>query len=135
MRGQEAARQRSLLIDSGSVVVSFISDATLLRRILGNMVKNALEATPTGDVVTLGVDTSEAGLSFWVHNDAIIPISYQQRIFQRDFSTKGSGRGLGTYSMQLLGRFLSGDVSFESKLGSGTKFTLSLPVMCSETAS
>lgn len=133
--GQEAARQRSLLIDSGSVVVSFISDATLLRRILGNMVKNALEATPTGDVVTLGVDTSEAGLSFWVHNDAIIPISYQQRIFQRDFSTKGSGRGLGTYSMQLLGRFLSGDVSFESKLGSGTKFTLSLPVMCSETAS
>lgn len=133
--GQEAARQRSLLIDSRSVAIPFVSDATLLRRILGNMVKNALEATPTGDVVTLGVDTSEAGLSFWVHNDAIIPISYQQRIFQRDFSTKGSGRGLGTYSMQLLGRFLSGDVSFESKLGNGTKFTLSLPVMCSETAS
>lgn len=127
--GQEAARQRSLLIDSGSVMVSFISDATLLRRILGNMVKNALEATPTGDVVTLGVDTSEAGLSFWVHNDAIIPASYQQRIFQRDFSTKGSGRGLGTYSMQLLGRFLSGDVFFKSTPENGTRFTLSLPVM------
>ncbi len=125
--GQEVARQRSLQIDPVSVAITFVSDATLLRRILGNMVKNALEASPTGDVVTLGVETSEAGLNFWVHNDAIIPLSYQQRIFQRDFSTKGPGRGLGTYSMQLLGRFLSGDVRFESSLGSGTRFTLSLP--------
>lgn len=127
--GQEVARQRLLQIAPESVVTSFISDATLLRRILGNMVKNALEASPTGDVVTLGVDTSETGLNFWVHNDAIIPASYQQRIFQRDFSTKGSGRGLGTYSMQLLGRFLSGDVFFESTPGCGTRFTLRLPVV------
>ena len=127
--GQEVARQRLLQIAPESVVTSFISDATLLRRIMGNMVKNALEASPTGDVVTLGVDTSEAGLNFWVHNDAVIPASYQQRIFQRDFSTKGSGRGLGTYSMQLLGRFLSGDVFFESMPGNGTRFTLSLPEM------
>jgi len=133
--GQEVARQRLLQVAPESVVTSFISDATLLRRILGNMVKNALEASPTGDVVTLGVDTFETGLNFWVHNDAIIPASYHQRIFQRDFSTKGSGRGLGTYSMQLLGRFLSGDVSFESKPGSGTRFTLSLPMLYSETVS
>jgi len=127
--GQEVARQRLLQIAQESVVTTFVSDATLLRRIIGNMVKNALEASPTGDVVTLGVDTSETGINFWVHNDAIIPASYQQRIFQRDFSTKGSGRGLGTYSMQLLGRFLSGDVFFESMPGKGTRFTLSLPVM------
>jgi signal transduction histidine kinase len=93
------------------------------------MVKNALEASPAGDVVTLGVDKSESELHFWVHNAAVIPLAYQQRIFQRDFSTKGSGRGLGTYSMQLLGRFLSGDVSFESASGSGTRFTLRLPVI------
>ena len=132
--GQEVARQRSLQIDSASVAIPFVSDATLLRRILGNMIKNALEASPKGDVVTLGVETSETGLNFWVHNTAIIPASYQQRIFQRDFTTKGSGRGLGTYSMQLLGRFLSGDVYFESKPGSGTRFTLSLPAMRPETA-
>jgi K+-sensing histidine kinase KdpD len=127
--GQEVARRRLLQIDKDSEATSFISDATLLRRILGNMVKNALEASPAGDVVTLGVDKSESELHFWVHNTAVIPLVYQQRIFQRDFSTKGSGRGLGTYSMQLLGRFLSGDVSFESALGSGTRFTLRLPVI------
>ena len=132
--GQDVARQRLLKIDDSSVFVPFVSDATLLRRILGNMVKNALEASLPGDIVTLGVNRSEAGLNFWVHNSAFIPAEYQQRVFQRDFSTKGSGRGLGTYSMKLLGCFLSGDVQFESNLESGTRFTLSLPAISPEEA-
>jgi signal transduction histidine kinase len=132
--GQEVARKRTLKIDDEAIKVSFISDATLLRRILGNMVKNALEASPEGYTVTMGVDKSATGFNFWVHNATVISASYRQRIFQRDFSTKGSGRGLGTYSMKLLGRFLSGDVSFESSVQGGTRFTLGLPEVCPETA-
>lgn len=130
--GQEVARQRMLKIDEDSAEIPFVSDATLLRRILGNMVKNALEASLKGETVTLGVSTSAIGLSFWVHNEAVIPAAYQQRIFQRDFSTKGPGRGLGTYGMKLLGCFLSGDVLFDSKPESGTRFTLNLPAVCPE---
>jgi sensor histidine kinase regulating citrate/malate metabolism len=115
-------------VDESAVEFSFVSDVTLIRRILGNMVKNALEASPKGDVVTLGVDVRRGQLVFWVHNSAVIPAVYQQRIFQRDFSTKGSGRGLGTYSMKILGNFLSGDVSFISETNSGTRFFLSLPI-------
>ena len=129
---QDVARERFLQIDEASVATSFVSDSTLLRRILGNMVKNALEASPAGDVVTLGVDATEEELHFWVHNASVIPKSYQQRIFQRDFSTKGSGRGLGTYSMKLLGHFLSGNVHFVSSPESGTRFTLSLPASLPE---
>jgi hypothetical protein len=132
--GQEIARKRNLVIDNDMIRVSFISDATLLRRILGNMIKNALEASPEGYTVTLGVDKGAEGFNFWVHNATVISASYRQRIFQRDFSTKGSGRGLGTYSMKLLGRFLSGDVSFESSPDGGTRFTLSLPEVSPETA-
>ena len=132
--GQEISRKRILQIDDDVIRTAFISDGTLLRRILGNMVKNALEASPEGYTVTLGVDKNTAGLNFWVHNATVISASYHQRIFQRDFSTKGSGRGLGTYSMKLLGRFLSGNVSFESSPEGGTRFTLSLPDVCPETS-
>lgn len=132
--GQEVARKRKLEIDASAIETSFISDSTLLRRILGNMVKNALEASPEGHTVTLGVDVSDAGLTFWVHNSTAIPTAYQQRIFQRDFSTKGSGRGLGSYSMKLLGQFLAGEVSFESSPENGTRFSINLPSVCPETA-
>jgi len=126
--GQEVARRRRLKIDDAAVELYFVSDDTLLRRILGNMIKNALEASPVGDVVTLGADVQGVQIIFWVHNIAVIPSVYQQRIFQRDFSTKGSGRGLGTYSMKILGQFLSGDVSFVSSPDSGTRFSLCLPL-------
>ena len=45
------------------------------------------------------------------------------------FSTKSStGRGLGTYSMKLLGeRYLGGAVSFSSSAEHGTVFTFELP--------
>lgn len=128
--GQEVARKRVLKIDQTTTVFPFVSDVTLIRRILGNMVKNALEATPAGEAVTLGAESDGTLCRFWVHNPAVIPASYQQRIFQRDFSTKGSGRGLGTYSMKILGHFLAGEVTFESSSKTGTRFSLSLPLVC-----
>ena len=128
--GQDIAYNRTVQVDA--VTVSFVSDAILLRRILGNMLKNALEASLEGDTVTLGADASNGQLNLWVHNPAVIPDEYQQRIFQRDFSTKGAGRGLGTYSMQLLSRLLSGDVHFISETGDGTRFILNLPIVSHE---
>ena len=130
--GQDIARNRTIQIDAATVPTTFVSDATLLHRILGNMLKNALEASPEEDAVTLGAEARDRQLNLWVHNSAVIPGEYQQRIFQRDFSTKGAGRGLGTYSMQLLARLLSGEVHFISESGYGTRFTLSLPVVLPE---
>lgn len=129
--GQDIARARTITIAADAANCSFVSDATLLRRILGNMIKNALEASPPGEGVVAGTEVDGSNLCFWVHNTAIIPTEYRQRIFQRDFSTKGAGRGLGTYSMKLLGRFLAGDVHFVSKAGFGTRFTLALPASSS----
>jgi sensor histidine kinase regulating citrate/malate metabolism len=50
-------------------------------------------------------------------------------MFQRSFSTKGSDRGLGTYSMKLLGeRYLHGEVEFTTSQEEGTTFRLILPL-------
>jgi signal transduction histidine kinase len=51
------------------------------------------------------------------------------QVFQRSFSTKGSNRGLGTYSMKLLGEnYMGGKISFESIIGKGTTFYFDLPL-------
>jgi signal transduction histidine kinase len=109
--------------------VSFVTDATVLSRVLKNMVKNALEAGTTGDIVTIGCDNSGNVVEFWVHNQQFIPRDSQLKIFQRAFSTKGEGRGLGTYSMKLLTeRYLGGRVSFTTSAGNGTVFKVTFPV-------
>jgi sensor histidine kinase regulating citrate/malate metabolism len=50
------------------------------------------------------------------------------QLFQRSFSTKGEGRGLGTYSIKLLTeRILNGKVSFTSSMDDGTTFRVLIP--------
>ena len=93
--------------------VTLISDRALLWRVLGNMLKNALEASQPGETVTLGCRSGSGQVELWVHNPGEIPEEVRLQIFQRSFSTKGAGRGLGTYSIKLLGeRYLRGKVSF-----------------------
>ncbi|MFA7343254.1 MAG: PAS domain-containing sensor histidine kinase [Terrimicrobiaceae bacterium] len=109
--------------------VPLLTDMAILVRVLGNLAKNALEATSPGGTVTVGCHspTSDA-VEFFVHNAACIPRESQLQIFNRSFSTKGAGRGLGTYSVKLLTeRFLDGRVEFSSTPRSGTIFFVKLP--------
>jgi len=109
---------------------SLLTDARLLGRVLTNMIKNALEATPTGGVVTVGCrPEGTRHVVFSVSNPGVMPEDVQLQVFQRSFSTKAaSGRGIGTHSMKLLGeRYLGGRVSFVSGEPEGTTFTLTLP--------
>jgi len=106
-----------------------ITDVRLLVRVLGNMLKNALEATAPGGTVTLGCAEEDRKVVFRVHNDAVMPEEIRLQVFHRSFSTKAkSGRGVGTYSMRLLGeRYLGGRVEFTSRVPDGTTFTIRLP--------
>ncbi len=104
------------------------TDESLLRRILMNMLMNAIEASVPEDLITINVEANEGSVNFSVHNPAFIPVDDQMRLFNRSFTTKGAGRGLGTYSMKLLGeRFLGGKVKFTSRVFEGTTFSIELP--------
>lgn len=105
------------------------TDRSLLMRVLGNMLKNGLEATAKDEAVTMDCLDQGAQVVFAVHNSGIMPETVQLQIFQRSFSTKGQpGRGIGTYSMKLLGeRYLGGQVGFVSRSPEGTTFTLTIP--------
>ncbi|MDX9871242.1 MAG: ATP-binding protein [Clostridia bacterium] len=64
-----------------------------------------------------------------MHNNQYIPREAQLQLFKRSYSSKGSGRGLGTYSMKLLGeRYLGGYVHFISEVHNGTTFIFGVPV-------
>jgi signal transduction histidine kinase len=92
-------------------------------------VKNALEATSRGGVVTLSCVESGDDLLFSVHNPGVMPCDVQLQLFRRSFSTKdGSGRGMGTYSVKLFGeKYLKGKIAFKSRDPEGTTFTFTLP--------
>lgn len=127
-RNLEAAREKELFLDIPSDSLLFISDESLLYRVLVNLGKNALEATPAGGKVTLGCRREGERLVFWCHNPGIMPRETQLQIFHRSFSTKGEGRGIGTYSVKLLTeRYLKGEVSFVSREGTGTRFSVAIP--------
>jgi signal transduction histidine kinase len=106
-----------------------VTDRQLLLRVLGNMLKNALEATPAGGAVSIACAEHGDEVLFSVHNEQVMPDDVQLQVFQRSFTTKGQpGRGVGTYSMKLFGeRYLGGRVSFVSRAPEGTTFTLVLP--------
>ncbi|MCX7671616.1 MAG: PAS domain-containing sensor histidine kinase [Anaerolineae bacterium] len=128
-RQHEVAQGRHIRLALPDEQPTFVSDPALLRRVLGNMLKNALEATPAGETVTLGYRFDDGQIEFWVHNPTVMPRDVQLQVFQRSFSTKGRGRGLGTYSIKLLSeRYLQGKVSFESSPATGTIFRAIYPL-------
>jgi signal transduction histidine kinase len=128
-RQHPVAHGRQLDIHPQTADLSLVSDRTLLSRVLCNLIKNALEACRAGDTVTVGSAARDAGIEFWVHNPGAMPREVQLQIFQRSFSTKGAGRGLGTYGVKLLTeRYLGGTVSFTSTPEQGTIFHVRYPL-------
>jgi signal transduction histidine kinase len=119
----DVARDKTLHFSESSQSIDFMTDGVLLKRILINMLKNALEASQKGSKVTAGCQAENDILKFWVHNQSYINKKDQLKIFQRSFSTKSIGRGLGTYSIKLLGEnYLKGKVGFSSDKEKGTEF-------------
>ncbi len=128
-RNHPAAAGRRVELDRAAADALLETDETILQRVLGNMVKNALEAVSAGETVTLGVDVKDGACTFWCHNPGVIPPDARLQIFQRSFTTKGPGRGVGTYGIKLLAeRYLHGTVGFSSSPEAGTRFHVTLPL-------
>lgn len=119
---------RTLEVSYAPYDIPMMTDFHLSSRIVINMVTNALEATPEGGKVVLSAEPHQNSISFCVWNSGVIPEDVALRVFQRNFSTKGSlGRGFGTYSMKLFGeQVLGGSVQFDSLEGKGTTFRFTL---------
>jgi sensor histidine kinase regulating citrate/malate metabolism len=105
------------------------TDKVLVVRSLGNLIKNAFEATTNNDEIRLYPFVTDDTIYLNVYNSQLIPENVQLQLFQRSFSTKQKkGRGIGLYSVKLIiEQNLDGKVSFVSDKQLGTVFTIELP--------
>lgn len=123
-----AAQGKFIRLDLDAESPLLKSDPVIIGRVLNNLLKNALEASSSEDTVTLACRSKNDGIQFSVHNPGYMGQDIQHQIFQRSFSTKGSDRGIGTYSIKLfVEEYLGGHVWFESHKDSGTTFYVRLP--------
>jgi K+-sensing histidine kinase KdpD len=123
-------KSNRLKITNSTPGIVLKTDLSLLMRVMANMLINAFEADESDQEVLLNVNAQGDEVVFSVWNHTQIHPSIRRRIFQRNFSTKNElGRGLGTYSMKLIGeQLLGGRVYFESEHEKGTRFYLALPI-------
>ena len=112
--------------------ISIPSEA--LVTITGNLIDNALDAmnmqiesVNKSKTLTFGVFTKSKNLLITVKdNGPGIPKNIMDKIFEKGFSTKGEGRGVGLFHTKQLIESLGGSISVESMEGMGTKFTVSV---------
>lgn len=129
LQEMEEANNIKIIKKQSSVNVSFSSDEILVKRILINLLKNAIEAGSDDNIIYIESQERNGYIHFSVSNNKVIPLEIQYQIFQRNFSTKGKNRGLGSYSVKLLTEeYLSGEIFFISNLEKGTVFTIKLPL-------
>ncbi|ASM49619.1 hypothetical protein PESP_a1512 [Pseudoalteromonas espejiana DSM 9414] len=115
---------------------NWIGDPVRLRQIFLNLISNAIKFTNEGSVSMQVSLKGEDTLSFKV-SDTGIGISQQalERLFERfeqaDKSTtrEYGGTGLGLAITQSLVELMNGTISVSSQLGSGSQFTVTLPLV------
>jgi K+-sensing histidine kinase KdpD len=128
-RRHELALNKEIVFLDDPCEITIHTDPVLLRRVISNMIKNALEAIRVEERVTIECSSQPGSATIRVHNPGVMSETVKKQVFQRSFSTKGKGRGLGTYSMKLLGeKYLGGKVHFSSLKNEGTVFSLQLPL-------
>jgi len=123
-----ASRGVSLDLDATSAG-SAVVDASQLRQVLENLLRNAVEATPEGGRVTVVAKSGSKGHTIAVRDTgAGIAPDDLPRIFDLYFTTKPEGTGVGLAVSQQIVSAHGGTVEVDSTPGEGTSMTIRLPL-------
>ncbi len=104
------------------------TDVAYLRRILTNLMTNAVQAMPNEGELTVKTSKKKDKIVIIVEDTGVgIPDDVKTRLFTPLFTTKSKGQGLGLAVVKRLVEALKGEITFESQPNKGTKFTVELP--------
>jgi signal transduction histidine kinase len=118
--------QTEARIESDARIVR--ADSAYMKRILGNLVSNAVQAMPKGGKLTVQAHREKSSVVIMVKDTGVgIPEDVKDKLFTPLFTTKSKGQGFGLAVVKRLTEALGGTVTFDSKEGTGTTFTIRLP--------
>jgi PAS domain S-box-containing protein len=115
--------------DTTANAPQILVDEPKIRRVLTNLIKNAVDAMPEGGELSISSAGSQKELSISV-KDTGVGISHGElkRIWTPLHSTKAKGIGLGLSICKRIVEAHGGSISVQSVVGKGTTFTLKLPI-------
>jgi PAS domain S-box-containing protein len=120
----------SLTIDVAAHAGTVVVDPSEFETALVNLVVNARDAMPDGGSVAIRANSNNNVVEISVEDTGVgIPEDVLAKVFEPFFTTKpvGKGTGLGLSQVHGFTHQAGGTIRIESKLGEGTKITMSLP--------
>lgn len=104
------------------------ADKFYIEHLFHNLLKNALEASPPGQVITITLSVDQS-IVVKIHNQGMIPSKIRKNFFDKYTSSgKERGTGLGTYIAKLITEVHRGNISFTSSENEGTTIIVDMPL-------
>jgi PAS domain S-box-containing protein len=104
-------------------------DKTFTTRVLTNLVNNAIQAMPRGGKLTINAKMHNDAVKITVEDTGVgIPEDVKAKMFTPLFTTKSKGQGFGLPVVKRLVEAQGGTIGFESEVGKGTRFLVTLPL-------
>lgn len=136
-----AESHRISLVPSGKIKAEVFGDEQLLVTAVHNLISNAIQYSPDGSRVGIGVSVEAGVVEISVTDQGVgIPDDERDRVFERFFrvdaarSRNTGGSGLGLSIVKHVIQNHGGDVRVWSQTGRGSTFTIRLPEASHETA-
>ncbi len=109
-------------------IFSVLGEDLLCYSMLANLITNAINASPEGDVVTVSLAGEETAI-IRIHNTGSIDEEIRDRFFEKYVTSRkdARGTGLGTYSAKLMADTQNGAISMTTSEHEGTTITIRLP--------
>jgi len=113
--------------DESSFIIQ--GEALLFYSMLANLIKNALEASPRKEKITISL-TDNTDFTIGIHNLGFVPKDIHDTFFEKyTTSGKSAGTGLGTYSAKLIAQTQGASISMESSEENGTTIIIGVPLL------
>jgi signal transduction histidine kinase len=139
MEGAAAQRKVRFEIDAGAGDAPLRGDLAVLRRVVDNLLSNAIEHSPQGGVVGVKVSPCDEGIEIAVSDQGTgVPMEFRERIFEKfqrlehRKAVPGANRGLGLTFCRLAVEAHGGTIWVDDAPGGGALFRALLPTSDAE---